>query len=144
MQVYDPDPNPCGLTPSEAIAMYDSRHRPFEYTVCGAKNTMKLTHSSYWLSRVKKEIENSQDVSIPTEIYSFALCIPYLFFSSCFLRLVMKQLMHLKGSKYLLVALSHMKNTPIYGEEVDFYFFVYYYSQDILMMILFLSFLIFL
>lgn len=57
--------------------MYDSRHRPFEYTVCGPKNTMKLTHSSYWLSRVKKESESSQDagdeaINAPKRVKIFA------------------------------------------------------------------------
>ncbi|XP_069704181.1 zinc finger protein 40 isoform X2 [Periplaneta americana] len=51
------DPNPFGLDPGQAMAFYDSRHRPTTYTV--AKPTehkpMILTHSSYWLEKSQSQ-----------------------------------------------------------------------------------------
>ncbi|XP_068085537.1 transcription factor HIVEP3 [Anabrus simplex] len=51
------DPNPFGLDPGQAMALYDSRHRPTAYAIArpGEKHHMMTTHSSYWLSRGKEK-----------------------------------------------------------------------------------------
>ena len=47
------DPNPFGLDPRGAMALYDSRHRPATFTVARPSESkpMVLTHSSYWLDK---------------------------------------------------------------------------------------------
>nr|CAD7427772.1 unnamed protein product [Timema monikensis] len=49
------DPNPFGLEPGHAMCLYDSRHRPAQYSVAKPheKQPMILTHSSYWLDKHK-------------------------------------------------------------------------------------------
>nr|CAD7458880.1 unnamed protein product [Timema tahoe] len=49
------DPNPFGLEPGHAMCLYDSRHRPAQYSVAKPheKQPLILTHSSYWLDKHK-------------------------------------------------------------------------------------------
>lgn len=39
------------MTPIEAMALYDSRHRPQRVTIAKTKAVDILTHSSYWLDK---------------------------------------------------------------------------------------------
>lgn len=55
------DPNPFGLDPGKAMAYYDSRHRPLEYSLASTKSSETVTHSTYWNNRTS----NKQDKTMP-------------------------------------------------------------------------------
>ncbi|RZF43423.1 hypothetical protein LSTR_LSTR001684 [Laodelphax striatellus] len=51
----DADPNPFGLEPGQAMAHYDSRHRPTSFTVASTTKFEAVTHSSQWKCRSSTE-----------------------------------------------------------------------------------------
>ncbi|XP_039279578.1 uncharacterized protein LOC111053115 [Nilaparvata lugens] len=67
----DADPNPFGLEPGQAMAHYDSRHRPTSYTVALSNKFETVTHSSQWKYRPPTEkplqIEPANKLDSPEE-----------------------------------------------------------------------------
>ncbi|PSN44286.1 hypothetical protein C0J52_12964, partial [Blattella germanica] len=62
-KVCQVEPNPFGLDPGCAMALYDSRHRPATYTIAKPPENkpMVLTHSSYWVERSRaQQIEKAK------------------------------------------------------------------------------------
>ncbi|XP_049810817.1 uncharacterized protein LOC126253464 [Schistocerca nitens] len=62
-------PNPLGLEPGKAMALYDSRHRPVVYTVArtSQKHALVMTHSSYWQNKTLNQMKNKEKKDVTDE-----------------------------------------------------------------------------
>ncbi|XP_046672273.1 transcription factor HIVEP3 isoform X2 [Homalodisca vitripennis] len=66
------DPNPYGLDPGRAMALYDSRHRPATYTLAQSHSSEAVTHSAYWTNRHSPDDREETPEAIPKRVKIFA------------------------------------------------------------------------
>lgn len=73
LQVYsEAEPSLLGLTPSKAMAQYDSRHRSTAYTIADKNRGLSsggiVTHSSSWLKGSDKQPVKDENKADTTEV----------------------------------------------------------------------------